>query len=157
MKMKLKTLTASSLVLAAINQIYGQYTPPPSPVPFAGFINEALRKNDPYMNKWDFGGSDRLRYEVKQGVAIPGKKDSADFRKTGADTDNEYLLNKFRVHVGYTDKWWSAYVEGQSSDSINDERFAYFGGATPPTGTDRKSTRLNSSHGYISYAVFCLK
>src|SRR2546422_5021417 len=23
--------------------------------------------------------------------------------------------------------------------------------------TDRKSTRLNSGHGYISYAVFCLK
>src|SRR2546429_4142724 len=39
---------------------------------------------------------------------------------------------------------------------------------TPPDGEDddaaarfrlrdRKSTRLNSSHGYISYAVFCLK
>src|SRR2546429_4383630 len=33
----------------------------------------------------------------------------------------------------------------------------------PPFGqahallADRKSTRLNSSHGYISYAVFCLK
>src|SRR2546429_6098035 len=36
----------------------------------------------------------------------------------------------------------------------------------PPSGSrqrraafdsDRKSTRLNSSHGYISYAVFCLK
>src|SRR2546422_7733185 len=25
------------------------------------------------------------------------------------------------------------------------------------TTQDRKSTRLNSSHGYISYAVFCLK
>src|SRR2546429_2582341 len=25
------------------------------------------------------------------------------------------------------------------------------------TVVDRKSTRLNSSHGYISYAVFCLK
>src|SRR2546422_7707796 len=25
------------------------------------------------------------------------------------------------------------------------------------SGGDRKSTRLNSSHGYISYAVFCLK
>src|SRR5216684_6464001 len=25
------------------------------------------------------------------------------------------------------------------------------------TRRDRKSTRLNSSHGYISYAVFCLK
>src|SRR2546429_7352019 len=30
---------------------------------------------------------------------------------------------------------------------------------TRPQGLrrDRKSTRLNSSHGYISYAVFCLK
>src|SRR2546422_3395377 len=26
-----------------------------------------------------------------------------------------------------------------------------------PVLKDRKSTRLNSSHGYISYAVFCLK
>src|SRR2546429_9918706 len=26
-----------------------------------------------------------------------------------------------------------------------------------PDALDRKSTRLNSSHGYISYAVFCLK
>src|SRR2546422_2707799 len=26
-----------------------------------------------------------------------------------------------------------------------------------PLDADRKSTRLNSSHGYISYAVFCLK
>src|SRR2546429_224516 len=25
------------------------------------------------------------------------------------------------------------------------------------SGKDRKSTRLNSSHGYISYAVFCLQ
>src|SRR2546422_3967234 len=28
---------------------------------------------------------------------------------------------------------------------------------TKTKGVDRKSTRLNSSHGYISYAVFCLK
>src|SRR3989440_8925520 len=27
----------------------------------------------------------------------------------------------------------------------------------PPIRTDRKSTRLNSSHDQISYAVFCLK
>src|SRR5256884_6319622 len=31
----------------------------------------------------------------------------------------------------------------------------YFG--VVPCTVDRKSTRLNSSHGYISYAVFCLK
>src|SRR3989449_7363558 len=29
--------------------------------------------------------------------------------------------------------------------------------ARPVVNPDRKSTRLNSSHGYISYAVFCLK
>src|SRR2546422_5895313 len=33
------------------------------------------------------------------------------------------------------------------------ERSLARGGLCP----DRKSTRLNSSHGYISYAVFCLK
>src|SRR5207253_8193900 len=32
----------------------------------------------------------------------------------------------------------------------------FFHGARP-TGRDRKSTRLNSSHVAISYAVFCLK
>src|SRR2546422_5581806 len=31
------------------------------------------------------------------------------------------------------------------------------GGETLVVPQDRKSTRLNSSHGYISYAVFCLK
>src|SRR2546422_10438003 len=30
-------------------------------------------------------------------------------------------------------------------------------GDREPADRDRKSTRLNSSHGYISYAVFCLK
>src|SRR2546422_4258315 len=29
--------------------------------------------------------------------------------------------------------------------------------SVPVNVEDRKSTRLNSSHGYISYAVFCLK
>src|SRR5258708_31964214 len=31
------------------------------------------------------------------------------------------------------------------------------GGADNPLAPDRKSTRLNSSHQIISYAVFCLK
>src|SRR2546422_4773495 len=30
-------------------------------------------------------------------------------------------------------------------------------GTASSSRVDRKSTRLNSSHGYISYAVFCLK
>src|SRR5256886_10415932 len=38
--------------------------------------------------------------------------------------------------------------------------FVLFGGRGPDRGyerLDRKSTRLNSSHSQISYAVFCLK
>src|SRR2546430_7043120 len=31
------------------------------------------------------------------------------------------------------------------------------GSAASPASADRKSTRLNSSHSQISYAVFCLK
>src|SRR2546422_6205927 len=37
------------------------------------------------------------------------------------------------------------------------EAFADMAVAHPLFARDRKSTRLNSSHGYISYAVFCLK
>src|SRR3989449_4483348 len=50
-----------------------------------------------------------------------------------------------------------AYREMQPTFNITANRMR-----TPPlwgvrTRRDRKSTRLNSSHGYISYAVFCLK
>src|SRR3712207_8628594 len=39
------------------------------------------------------------------------------------------------------------------SDEIDD----VLGGVVSDHGRDRKSTRLNSSHANISYAVFCLK
>src|SRR2546429_6811818 len=35
--------------------------------------------------------------------------------------------------------------------------YRWLSGGLISTQADRKSTRLNSSHGYISYAVFCLK
>src|SRR5687768_8238828 len=37
------------------------------------------------------------------------------------------------------------------------ERWTFRVMVLPGVPLDRKSTRLNSSHGYISYAVFCLK
>src|SRR2546429_5663917 len=43
---------------------------------------------------------------------------------------------------------------GTSSFSDSD---GIFGNHRCHKRADRKSTRLNSSHGYISYAVFCLK
>src|SRR2546422_8295243 len=43
--------------------------------------------------------------------------------------------------------------------SLSDTRFSNSRAVDRTVGADldRKSTRLNSSHGYISYAVFCLK
>src|SRR5687768_9955259 len=58
----------------------------------------------------------------------------------------------------------SPFVES-GVDAITDARLVSDGDRWPLdkyapnflTEIDRKSTRLNSSHGYISYAVFCLK
>src|SRR2546422_2845556 len=46
-------------------------------------------------------------------------------------------------------------VEGQPLGAPRRERNTRRGACR--RARDRKSTRLNSSHGYISYAVFCLK
>lgn len=118
-------LSLAALLCAAINNVNAQYTPPPPPAAFPGFLNEYLRKNDPYMNQWDFGGNFRLRYEMKDGYGIAGVPGSMDFRDHGADVVNQYFLERIRYHVGYTDKWWSAYAEGRSSLAEGDERAAY--------------------------------
>src|SRR2546422_1531974 len=63
---------------------------------------------------------------------------------------------------------WTAQTSGTSQHLLGvwgsggTDVFAVGGGGTivhydGTSWTDRKSTRLNSSHGYISYAVFCLK
>src|SRR5438046_4242242 len=100
------TLAAGAIVLAALNSVYGQYAPPPPPAPFPGFLNEYLRKNDPYMNQWDFGGSIRARAEVKEGFGIPGLPGSVDFRDHAAagahvDTSNEYFIERIRFRAAY--------------------------------------------------------
>src|SRR2546422_7615620 len=51
------------------------------------------------------------------------------------------------------DNYHALLAPGSFRDSILNTLI--LGAAT--ASADRKSTRLNSSHGYISYAVFCLK
>src|SRR2546422_2457179 len=41
--------------------------------------------------------------------------------------------------------------------ALFERNLGLIGFSVDPDDGDRKSTRLNSSHGYISYAVFCLK
>src|SRR2546429_6599898 len=59
-------------------------------------------------------------------------------------------INSAGVEVFVTDGWASV---APGSSFITPVALAI---ASTPLA-DRKSTRLNSSHGYISYAVFCLK
>jgi hypothetical protein len=137
MKTKLKSLATTALVLTAARETLAQYAPPPPPTPFQGFLNEKLRADDPYMNKWDFGGSLRVRYEAKTGFGIAGLPGSLDFRDHGADVSNEYLMEKVRYRIGYTDKWFSAFVEGRSSFEQSDQRFNYFANPVPPPTLNR--------------------
>src|SRR2546422_2670287 len=48
-------------------------------------------------------------------------------------------------------------VVGRAAVSRREQRIEVVADAELRAHQDRKSTRLNSSHGYISYAVFCLK
>ncbi|MDR3459874.1 MAG: alginate export family protein [Verrucomicrobiae bacterium] len=155
MKPNLKTLSAGALVLAALNEARAQYTPPPPPAPFQGFINEALRARDPYANQWDFGGELRGRYEVKDGFAIQGTAGSVDFRNHGVRVNNDYYLLRLRFHAGYTDKWWSAYVEPQSSIEKSDLRAAYanvpaVAGTTKFVGNGPESDTIDLHQAYVT-------
>src|SRR5205809_3219223 len=55
----------------------------------------------------------------------------------------------------YTTLFRSVQITGGVARVVAWRRAARGGIST--SNRDRKSTRLNSSHGYISYAVFCLK
>src|SRR2546429_4578770 len=56
----------------------------------------------------------------------------------------------------YTTLFRSPEKIAKEGRGLPDSRFTYAIGQLV-LWRDRKSTRLNSSHGYISYAVFCLK
>src|SRR5699024_11476495 len=58
------------------------------------------------------------------------------------DTSLQLLLNLDHLNSRLPGKLESGYVHGEQVDELK---------------SDRKSTRLNSSHVSISYAVFCLK
>src|SRR3712207_7338687 len=80
-------------------------------------------------------------------------------------TFDEFLRARDPGVPEFTQEDYNRYVDGKPRlDGVRD--FLASRGITLPEGTpddppdaatDRKSTRLNSSHANISYAVFCLK
>src|SRR5438309_6020415 len=78
-----------------------------------------------------------------------------------------FMQPSITIHAGETVEWDSSDVSGHTVTFGQEP--ANVTPQTPPSGNvfadpdgarhaiDRKSTRLNSSHSSISYAVFCLK
>src|SRR5690606_40817188 len=120
-------------------------------------------------------------YAAKQ---VAGQRQ--DFIRLGVlgDWDNPYLTMNYKfeadiiralgkiaenghLHKGFKPVYWrvvggsalaEAEVEYQEKTSFSiDVKFAFVDQDAVEQALDRKSTRLNSSHVKISYAVFCLK
>src|SRR2546422_3469684 len=64
-----------------------------------------------------------------------------------------------RLHVGagILERRTHSRLRGEVKDRLDALEWERIAGYIGLDKRDRKSTRLNSSHGYISYAVFCLK
>src|SRR2546422_5555506 len=89
--------------------------------------------------RWPAGTVEKLPVSDANGLtSVPGVRIVGDL--TGIP------LLKFSSHTG-----------ARAVRAILQEPDFQSGKLSDPQVLDRKSTRLNSSHGYISYAVFCLK
>lgn len=67
----------------------------------AGFVNDWLRQDNPYMSSWNLGALYWSRYEMKQNGGFTGPGSLADFR-TDTDNDNSYLLQRVLLRgTGY--------------------------------------------------------
>jgi len=118
------SLICLGLTASAANGL-AQYAPTP-PRPFPGVINDKLRTSDPYMNQWDIGVNVRARFENKDDAGSTSAGQNWDFASSGSgnarDNNNNYTLTRIMPRVGYTDKWYQAFVEGRSSSAFDDER-----------------------------------
>ena len=130
-------ITNLALVVAAVlalnqSKLVAQTNtpPPPPPAPSAGLVNDYLRKQSDGFKDWDIGGQVRARYDMKQNFATPGNPPAVpggdpgaiDFRDKGGNPHNDYLLLREKVHIGYSQPWFSIYAEGRDSSATGDDR-----------------------------------
>ena len=95
-----------------------------------------------------FNASCQAKSSTKQEQQLyPIQKSDEEWKKMLSDKQF-YVLRQQGTEYAFTGEYWD-----------NKERGIYYSAATgqPLFSSDRKSTRLNSSHRCISYAVFCLK
>ncbi len=122
------TLAALASTWAAVTAS-AQFYPLPPPA-YPGLTNFTLRASDPYMAAWDFGVNIRGRMEDKDNAGATSAGQNRDFaggRPAGGngdrfDNNNTYFLSRIMPRIGYTDKWFQAFIQLRSSTSYDDER-----------------------------------
>src|SRR2546422_1701972 len=104
-------------------------------------------------------------------MIIPPSLDGAAGHAVRRDDQDECLCRQSAAHVSrillvkFNDHYFALPGQGPHAGSDAPPSTAANSTGSPVRTSsrynrdrqDRKSTRLNSSHGYISYAVFCLK
>ena len=129
--MNCKFISLVSLALATTVAVLAQdksavpliASPAPTPATSAGLLNDWLREQSTDFKTWDVGGQIRLRYEVKENMAVAGRKNSVDFGASPVDNDNDYFLTRTKVHLGFSPvDWFTAFAEGRHSSAAGDER-----------------------------------
>src|SRR2546426_222557 len=92
------------------------------------------------------------------GHLFPGRAQSAPRVRAGRDAafapGQPRLTQRFGEVCFFREKWFQG---ARPPDSRSENGFEKGGLQPHDADSDRKSTRLNSSHLVISYAVFCLK
>src|SRR5438874_2439337 len=131
-------------LVAQILRISSSYTPPPP----ESFVSPMT---------WGIEGNVIERFAA---AGVPAEKisfvrDTFTFNFPGTPSE---FVDEFRKYYGPTMNAFEAAEKNGRAADLQKELEELFNRHNKGTGvTDRKSTRLNSSHVEISYAVFCLK
>src|SRR2546422_6223170 len=94
-------------------------------------------------------------------VRISFRRKAAHLGKSGELPERDSVGREFEEQVARDDHLLGAYGHRAAPEDVISAKGGVSGKSRKLADNcdllDRKSTRLNSSHGYISYAVFCLK
>lgn len=126
-----------------------QYAPPPPARPFPGFANEKLRAANVYLSAWDLGVNYRVRFEDKRGAGFTDAGSNGDFSQRAADdTDNAYWLSRVMPRIAYTGRRLAFTLEGRSSYSFGDERYA---AAAPGRGLTENDADPDLHQAFLAF------
>src|SRR2546429_2706507 len=115
-----------------------------------GWILAGINANEELAEGWVFKGGTCLKKCYFETYRF---SEDLDFTLRNEEhLDEEFLQTVFEEVIAWVTEQSGLNIP---ADQLEFDIFANARGR--PNCQDRKSTRLNSSHGYISYAVFCLK